>query len=541
MLAGFSSRRPGPGALGRPIVVRPVADGAPQMVNKWLVTITVMLPTIIEIVDTSVVNVALPHIQGSMSAGLDEVTWVLTSYLVSNAIIIPMTGWLASLVGRKRYLLGSLVVFTAASCMCGLAGSLMALVFWRVVQGAAGGALQPISQAILFESFPPHQHGVAMAVFGMGVVLGPIIGPVMGGWITDNWSWRWIFYINIPVGIVAALMAVAFIFDPPYIKRSREARVDYWGLALLIVWVGCLQIMLDKGEREDWFASSFICWLGAISAAAFVAFIVAELKAATPVVNLRVFRDRTFTSGNLVMFFGFMGFFASIVMLPLYLQNLMGYTAYLAGMVLGPGGMATLLMMPVAGLLTDRVDARYLLGFGLACNAVSLYWMSGFNLDAGFWNVIGPRILQGVAIAFFFVPLMAVTFATIAKEHMGNAAGVTNFLRNLGGSVGVAVFASVLARRAQFHQSRLVEGLHPLSLPYGEGTAEVERLLEAQGLGGGAAEQGTLSLLYGQVLRHASMLSFNDVFWALAILFVCLLPLLLLLRRGQGKRPVGAH
>jgi len=517
-----------------------MSDGAAPAVNKWIVTLTVMLPTMIEIIDTSVVNVALPHVQGAMSAGLDEATWVLTSYLVSNAIIIPITGWLSNTFGRKRYLIFSVTAFTLASSMCGMATSLMSLVFWRIVQGAAGGALQPISQAILFESFPPRQHGLAMAVFGMGVVLGPVIGPVMGGWITDNWSWRWIFYINIPIGALAIFMTLLFIHDPSYIKRVK-AKIDYWGLSLLVVWVGCLQILLDKGQREDWFNSSFIWSLAIISAVGFVTFIIVELRAANPVVNLRVFRDRTFTSGNMVMFFGFMGFFGSIVLLPLYLQNLMGYTAYLAGLVLGPGGMATLVMMPVAGLLTDRTDARYLLGFGLLTNAVSLYMMAHFNLELGFWNIIGPRILQGVAIAFFFVPLMAVTFATVPKEQMGNATGVTNFIRNIGGSFGVSIVTSMLATRAQVHQSYLVEHLHPLNNAYSDGMPHVQGLLQGGGLVGGTAERGALEALYGTVQRQAAMLSFNDVFRALAVLFVFLVPLLFLLRKGKGGAKVAVH
>jgi DHA2 family multidrug resistance protein len=393
----------------------------PPLVNKWVVAMTVMLPTFIEIMDTSVVNVSLPHIQGSLSAGVDEVTWVLTSYLVSNAIIIPITGWLANVFGRKRYLIFSLVLFTVSSLACGGAPSLTVLVLARIFQGAGGGGLQPISQAILLESFPPEEHGLAMAVFGMGVVLAPIMGPVLGGWITDKWSWRWVFYINLPVGILAIALISFFIYDPIYIRR-RYLKIDAWGLFFLALGLGCLQVVLDKGPRDDWFSSDFIRAFSLISGLSLVLFLITELRTRHPVVDLRVFKNRSFAVGNLIMFSGFFCLFGSIVLLPLYLQTLMGYNAFWAGLVLGPGGIAAFFIMPVAGLLMKRkVSPRLLLAVGLAVSAFSLWLMSGFNLEAGFKEVAWPRIIQGFGIGLFFVPLTAATFAGISKEDTGNA------------------------------------------------------------------------------------------------------------------------
>ncbi len=332
--------------------------------TKWIIALTVMLPTLIEIVDTSVVNVSLDHIRGSLSAGLDESTWTITSYLVSNAIIIPITGWLSKVFGRKRYLIFSIALFTISSFFCGSAWSLASLVVFRIFQGVGGGALQPISQSILLESFPPKQHGMAMAVFGVGIMFGPIVGPLLGGWITDNWSWHWIFYINIPIGIISVLMAMFFITDPPYMKRTAM-RIDYWGLMLLVIGLGSLQIVLDKGQRENWFSSGLIFWLSIIAGTALLLFVIVEFFAEHPVVDLRALRNISFSTGNLIGFFTFFSLFATIVLLPIYLQTLMGYTSTLAGMVLGPGGVAALIAMPLAGRLVTRVNPKGLLALGL--------------------------------------------------------------------------------------------------------------------------------------------------------------------------------
>ncbi len=374
-------------------------------INKWIIALTVMLPTLIEIVDTSVVNVSLDHIRGSLSAGLDESTWTITSYLVSNAIIIPITGWLSKVFGRKRYLIFSIALFTMSSFLCGSAWSLQSLIVFRILQGIGGGALQPISQSILLESFPPRQHGMAMAVFGVGIMFGPIIGPLLGGWITDNWSWHWIFYINIPIGIISIIMAMLFIEDPHYMKRT-SMKIDYWGLALLAIGLGSLQIVLDKGQREDWFSSSFIFWLSIISVTALLLFVIVEFFAEHPVVDLKAFRNISFSTGNVVMFFTFFSLFASIVLLPIYLQSLMGYTATLSGMVLGPGGIAALIAMPVAGRLVTRVNPKGLLVSGLIICSYATYRMSQFDLYADFPRSFGPGLSRVPVSGLFSFPLL---------------------------------------------------------------------------------------------------------------------------------------
>lgn len=510
--------------------------------NKWIIALTVILPTFLEVMDTSVVNVSLPHVQGSLSAGVDEVTWVLTSYLVANAIIIPITGWLAGIFGRKRYLIFSITLFTLSSLACGAAPTLEVLVIARVLQGLGGGGLQPLSQAILLEAFPVAEHGMAMAVFGMGVVFAPILGPVVGGWITDNWSWRWVFYINLPFGVLAVLLAGILVHDPPYIRKARM-KIDYWGLFLISVGLGCLQIVLDKGEREDWFNSDFIVILTLITVVALTTFVFVELHTKHPVVNLRVFKDRTFATGNVIMFMGFFCMFGGFFLLPLYAQTLMHYTAVWAGYVLGPGGIASLLVMPVAGVLMKKgVRPRTLLALGLSTMAYSLWMMSRLNLEADFFSISVPRFVQGFGIGLFFVPLAASTYVNVPREEMGNASGVFNLVRNLGGSFGVAVSSTLLSQRSQFHQNFLVEHITPYNPSLREYAGRLMQLLPGQGAEGNLSM--ALAGIYREVLRQANMLAFNDIFWLFAWLTAVLVPLTFLMKKpkeGAAGSVVGAH
>jgi len=514
-------------------------EGSPP-VSKWLVAVTVMFPTFMEIMDTSVVNVALPHIRGSLSAGVDEVTWVITSYLVSNAIVIPLSGWLSRRFGRKRYLLSSIFIFTVSSLFCGVAPSLSVLVVARIFQGIGGGGLQPLSQAILLESFPKEERGLAMSFFGMGVVMAPILGPLLGGYITDAYSWRWIFYINLPAGAFATFLVMLFIYDPPYMHR-RRLPIDRWGLFFLSIGLGCLQIVLDKGQRDDWFSSRFISMLSIIAVFALICFVLVELDTDQPVVNLQVIRSRSFSVGSLIMFTGFFTLFSGLVLLPLFVQELMGYTAYWAGLVLGPGGMAAFLVMPVAGALMRKgVSARLLLTIGLTLLTYSLWLMSRFNLEAGFLSIAWPRVVMGFGLGLFFVPLTAAAFVEIPKEETGNASGLFNLLRNLGGSFGVAFSTTILARRSQFHQNLLVENI----TAFGSALQNYEErlrqfLLERNPLLGYG--DNPLVVIYQEVMRQAQLLAFNDTFWLLAFLTAFLVPLTFFFkaREGGAAPPVG--
>ena len=519
----------------------PFEKGRFCRMNKWIIALTVMLPTLIEIIDTSVVNVSLDHIRGSLSAGIDESTWTITSYLVSNAIIIPMTGWLSRLFGRKRYLIASISVFTLSSLLCGLAWNLQSLVVFRILQGIGGGALQPLSQSILLETFPKKQHGMAMAIFGIGIMFGPIIGPLLGGWITDNWSWHWIFFINIPIGVISLLMVLFFIMDPPYMQRMKM-KIDYWGLSLLAVGLGCLQIVLDKGQREDWFASGFITSLTAISAASLLLFLIVELYFAEhPVLNLRTLKNVSFSTGNLVMFFAFFNLFGSIVLLPIYLQTLMAYSSYLAGMVLGPGGIATLIAMPIAGKLVTKMSPRALLAFGIVVAAYSTHLMSHFNLSADFSTIIWPRVVLGVGMGFLFIPLTTMTMASVRREDMGNASAIYNLLRNLGGSFGVAFVTTIIARRAQMHQVHLVDHLTPFDRNYQIAAHQASQALQYRGAAPGVVDQAGLGTLYQGLVRQASMMSFNDAFHLLSIFMILILPLVFLMKKGKSGAPAGTH
>lgn len=504
--------------------------------NKWIVALTVMLPVLMVILDTSIVNVSLDHIRGSLSAGIDESTWAITSYLAANAVVIPMTGWLSRLFGRKRLMIVSIILFTVSSFICGSAWSIQSLIAARIFQGLAGGALQPISQAILLETFPPYMHGTAMAIFGIGIMFGPAVGPLVGGWITDNWSWRWSFYINIPIGIIGVLMAAVSIFDPSYIKKIRM-KIDYWGFLTLAVGIGCLQIVLDKGQREDWFSSEFILWFAVVSVLALILFLVVELFTDQPVVDLRIFRSASFGLGNGILFFANVTLFGSIVLPPIYLQTLMGYTATLAGTVLGPGGFASLLTMPLVGrLLATQMNPKILIALGIMGTAASAWLMSRFNLQTDFATVLWPRIFFGASMVFIIIPLTTLTLSAIPKEEMGNATSIFNLVRNLGGSFGVSIVTTLLSSRSQFHQARLVEHLTPFDPALRITAQQTAQALQQRGLETGAAAQGSLGLIYGKLIREATMISFNEIFFLLATMTLLTLPAVLFMKRIRHSR-----
>ncbi|MGC2432968.1 MAG: DHA2 family efflux MFS transporter permease subunit [Desulfobaccales bacterium] len=503
-------------------------------VNKWLIAIAVMPGTIMELIDTTVVNVALPHIAGSLSAGVDESTWVLTSYLVSNAIMMPLAAWLADAVGRKRLLMLCLAVFTLSSMACGAAPTLGSLIFFRVIQGAGGGALQPLSQAILFESFAVEERGMAMAVYGVGAITAPIVGPMLGGWITDNLNWRWAFYINLPVGILAMFTTAMFIFDPEFLRARKSGRMDFLGVGLLVVGIGALQIVLDKGERDDWFSSAFILRLSIIALVALVALVYWELKSKRPFVDLRLFKDRNFASGVTVFFFFRFVLYGSMVLLPLFLQTLMGYDATLAGEIMAWGGVSAMLMMPMTGRLCNRVDNRWLSIIGLLIGAWATYLMSLFNIQIGYTTVQWPRILQGLGIGMTFVALTNLTMGHISREKMGNATGIYNLLRNLGGSFGIAVAATLLSRRAQFHQSRLVEHLTAGSPSFIAWQHRIAGILPGLGPHWNYWEAPrAMATLYDQVQVQAMTLSFGDGYWFFTVLFLLLVPLVFMMRQRE--------
>ena len=505
-------------------------------VNPWIVAVAVMAATFMEILDTTVVNVSLPHIAGSMSATVDEATWALTSYLVANAIILPITGWLANFLGRKRLLLMATVGFTTASVLCGLAPNLPMLIAFRIVQGASGGALQPLSQAVMLEAFPPQDRGKAMAFWGIGIMVAPMFGPVMGGWITDNYSWRWIFYMNVPVGIVSVILTKMFIFDPPYIRRPRTG-IDYWGIGLLALGIAAVQIVLDKGQEADWFANHLMLILAIVGAFCIAIFIVWEWSIPHPVVQLRIFRERSYTTGVLLM--AIMGFvlYGSLVLLPVFLQQLLGYTAVKAGTALFPRGLGAFLMMPVTGALVSRVDPRKLLAISVVGCSISMWQLAGINLNAGYWDIFWPQFLQGVSLSMLFVPLTTVTMDPIPRETMGTATSMFNLLRNLGGSFGIAFATTYLSRREQVHQAILAEHVNPFD-PKAQGM--IGTLSGAMQSAGGDAVQATqraYGVVQGMVVQQAAALSFLETFRLMGFIFLLLLPLIVMFRKPRGGAP----
>jgi MFS transporter, DHA2 family, multidrug resistance protein len=507
---------------------------------------TVMLATFMEVLDTSVANVALPHIAGNLSATVDESTWVLTSYLVSNAIILPMGGWFSMLMGRKRFYMICVALFTLTSLACGLAPTLGALVVFRVLQGIGGGALQPISQAILVESFPREKHGMAMAVYGMGVVFAPIIGPTLGGWLTDNYSWRWIFLINLPFGILSLILTGWLVHDPPYLERRRLGdgfKIDYMGFGLLALGLGALEVVLDEGQREDWFSSHFIVTFAVICAVCLIAVVFWELRHPHPIIDFRVLKERNYTLATVSMLvLGFV-LYGSTALLPMFLQTMLGYTAMLSGLVLSPGGLVVLMCMPVVGLLVKRWQPRWLVLFGVVVCSAGMYLMSRFNLGLDFSTAMRARMVQSVGLAFLFVPISAVAFAYIPKERTNYATGLFNLARNIGGSSGIATVTTLLARRSQYHQSVLVSHVTPYNYGYHETIGRTTAMLQAHGSSAVDAGRQAHGILYGLVQRQSAMLAFADAFWVMAVLFVAIVPLMFLMRRAPkyGQSAVAAH
>ena len=514
----------------------------PPHVNPWIVAIAVMFCTFMEVLDTTVVNVSLPHIAGNLSATIDEVTWVLTSYLVANAIILPITGWLSNHFGRKRLLMASVIGFTASSFLCGAAPTLPFLILFRVMQGACGGALQPLSQAVLLESFPPESRGKAMGFWGLGIVVAPVLGPVFGGWLTDSYSWRWVFYINLPVGILSIVMVQMFVFDPPYIRRSKAA-IDYWGIGMLAIWVAALQIAFDKGQELDWFASHFITALLLTSGAFMAAFLVRELMAEHPVVNLRVFKLRSYSTGVFLMtVLGFV-LYGSIVVLPIWLQTLLGYSASAAGLTMAPRGLGSMIGMPIIGMIVGRVDPRKLLAAGLLLGAVSTLELAWLNLDVGFWDLFWPQAIQGFGLSMVFVPLTTISMNPVPREAMGNATSLFNLMRNLGGSVGIAVVTMMNTRFQQRYTAILGEHVESGSAQTGQMFGMLRGLFMSRGSGPGLADQQAYASMFGLVERQAAMRAFVDVFQLLTVAFLLMVPLTLLMQRPKpGARPgPGAH
>ena len=492
-----------------------------QGVNPWLVTCSVMLPTFMEVLDTAIASVALPYIAGSLSATNSEATWVLTSYLVANAVILPASNWFARRFGRKRFLLICVVIFTVASFFCGAAPSLTAILLARVAQGAGGGALQPLSQSILLESFPPRERSKSMAAYGLGIVVAPVLGPTLGGWLTDTWSWRYAFYINIPVGILAVFMIARFVHDPPYIKHAKVGAFDNIGFGLLAVWTGCLQVVLDKGQEDDWFGSVWVRWAVAALVAALAGWIWRSWSNPRGLVDLHVLKNRNFRTGCFLIALLGMCIYITITILPLYYQEVLGYTAFTAGLVVGPRGIGSFIGSPVIGVLGSRMDNRKLLCGGFIGFGVCALFFGMVNLNIGPYTLLLPITLTGFALSFVFVPLATMTTSTLSREEMGNATGLFNMLRNIGGSIGIAMATTAIIRRAALHQTEIGAHLTPSSAVF-EQKARLISVYLGHHIGGPSARPGSMATIYEMLQQQSALLAYVDVFrWTALLAFFC--------------------
>lgn len=503
--------------------------------NPWLIAVPVMLATFMVILDTSIVVVALPYIAGNLGATQDQSTWVLTSYLVANAVILPASAWFSSFLGRKRFLVACTLLFTLSSMTCGIATSMPMLVIARVLQGLGGGAMQPLSQAILLESFPPTQRGTATALFGLGIVVAPVVGPTLGGWLTDQLSWRWTFYINVPVGILAIFLMLLVVEDPPYIRASRPGRIDTIGFGLMGLFLGTLQIILDKGQDADWFSAVWLRWFAVICAVSFIGFIVRELWTDHPIVDLRIFKNRNFAiSGALFALFGLV-LYALIALQPLFLQSLLGYTAFDAGLSVTPRGVGSLVGVFLVGALVSRVNPKTLVGVGFALLALASFQLSRLTLQMSMSSMVVPNIIAGLGTSAIFVPLTTLSIGTLSNEQMGNATGLQNLVRNIGGSVGLSFVSTMLERYAQSHQAMMVAQLSPLNPQYQQHLDFAQRLLELHFDPADALARAR-DLLYHVMLQQSGYWAFMNLFYLVACLCaVCLLCVFVFERPKQAR------
>jgi len=488
--------------------------------NPWLIAVVVAMAAFMEVLDTSIANVALPYIGGNLGASNDQSTWVLTSYLVSNAIILPISGWLAGAIGRKRFFILCLFVFTISSLLCGIAPSLGLLLFFRVLQGLGGGGLQPMAQAILADTFPPEQRGLAFALYGITAVTAPTIGPTLGGWFTFNYSWRWIFFINLPVGLLTLFLVYQFVEDPPYLARIKAAgvKLDYIGIALLTLGVGALQILLDKGQEDDWFGSHFITTLIITSAVCLVALVIWEWFQRAPIIDVRLFRNFNFASANLMMFTLGIVLFASLVLMPLFLQSLMGYTAQVAGLAISAGGVCLLIEMPIMGQLTTKIEARRLITFGWISLAIAMYYSTKqIDLQIGFSTALWLRVAQVFGMGFLFVPITLAAYIGIPPEKNNAVSGIVNFMRNIGSSVGTSIVTTLLARRAQFHQEILIDHTIAGNSNFQGAVGGLSQRLAQAGLERHTAQMTAYARIYQSVQAQASANAYIDTFMVLGI------------------------
>jgi DHA2 family multidrug resistance protein len=504
--------------------------------NPWLVAVVVALGAFMEVLDTSIANVALPYMGGSLGASNDQSTWVLTSYLVSNAIVLPISGWLAATFGRKRFFMTCLFLFTVSSLLCGIAPSLGFLLFFRVLQGAGGGGLQPMAQAILADTFPPQERGLAFALYGITAVTAPTIGPTLGGWITFNYSWRWIFFINLPVGVATLFLVYTFLEDPPYLKRLRGAgvKLDYIGIALLALGVGALQVLLDKGQEDDWFGSSFITTLVVVSAVSLIGLVIWELYQKAPIVDVRLFKNFNFASSNLMIFVLGILLFSSLVMMPQFLQTLRGYTSQLAGLAISPGGLMLLIEMPIIGQLTTKVQARYLIAFGwLSLAAAMFYSTKQIDLMISFNTALWLRVAQVVGLGFLFVPISLAAYIGISPEKNNAVAGMVNFMRNIGSSVGTSLVTTLIARRSQYHQEILADYARSGNPNFQNSAIGLAQRLHNSGLSAHEAKAQAYARIYQGIQAQAVTLGYIDTFMVLAVMAAIMFFLAFILRRND--------
>jgi len=514
--------------------------------NQWAVALTVTLATFMEVLDTSIANVALPHIAGNLGASQNESTWVLTSYLVSNAVILPISAWLATRFGRKRFYMSSVALFTVSSFLCGLAPSLGLLVLFRVLQGAGGGGLVPSEQAILADTFRPHERGLGFAVYGMAVVIAPAIGPTIGGWITDNYTWHWIFFINIPIGILSLFLTYRLVEDPPYLKRLQQqashsrSYIDYTGFALIALGIGALQLVLDKGQEEDWFASHMITAVTIFAAVTLIVWAIWEWREANPIVNVRLFRGRNFATAMLFTFVLGMVLNGTTVLLPLFLQTLLGYDATKAGEALAGGGFIMLVMMPLSGFFVSRVDPRVMMGCGFAATSAALYYIAThLNTQISFGTAASMRTLQTAGLAFIFLPSTTLAYVGIPKEQNNQVSGMNAFVRNIGGSIGIALLSTMLTRVSQQNQNALVRHTHAGNPAFDNLVNGISQALQNSGMEATAATQQAYGRVMALLQGQAATLAYVQVISLMAIVVACLVPLPMIMRRPPKRNPTG--